>query len=65
MFFRFCKGIQDVPALVADHGDLEDPESGQVQLLRHPGSIGIDDLPDQQFIPDIDYFYVHVAKLMK
>lgn len=48
--------LEDVLLVIADRSDLFDPDPDLVQSLTDPGTVGVDDLPDQELVADGDDF---------
>ena len=53
---RLSEGGTDLFGVVVNGGDLTDYVAPFVEACRHPGAVGVDDLADEEFVADGDYF---------
>ena len=60
-FFCFGYCLQDLVVIVVHRGDLINLNAAQIELLAHPGRVGIDHLPNQYFIANGDNFSFHCS----
>ena len=59
------QSLKDVFTLIRNYRELKHLEPNPVQLLRHPGCVGIDNLSNEDLIADVDDLDLHGTKVQK